>query len=301
MDKEQARFILGSFRPGIDEVDDSDFTQALALAATNRELGEWLSKERAMDEAFAIALCGIPLPETLREDIIGCLHGDRHGLPEADSDHDARMIGALASVRVPSSLRQQILSAMERSSEVPDRVTARAEHSRWRRWSMPLAAAAGVAFAMILTHQPDQRSIARSSSKLPLQVVQAGFIDTYKSPFFHLDVKKDKPEALVEELKSRSLPCPCCLPPGLNGVKSIGCREMEINGKHGSLICFEQDDVGIVHLVIFRRDDIDGQCSDIKDPCTERMGEWSVARWQNSENIFILIGKTTPETLKKLF
>ena len=49
MDKEQARFILRSFRPDGADVNDQDFAEALALATANRELGEWLAAERAFD------------------------------------------------------------------------------------------------------------------------------------------------------------------------------------------------------------------------------------------------------------
>ena len=73
MDKEEARFILRSFRPDGADVNDADFAEALALAMENRELGEWLASERAFDAAFAKALGSIDLPEHLREDIIACL------------------------------------------------------------------------------------------------------------------------------------------------------------------------------------------------------------------------------------
>ena len=84
MDKEQARFILRSFRPDGADVDDKDFAEALALATENRELGEWLADERAFDAAFAKALSSVELPETLRQDILGCLAGERGDFPQAE-------------------------------------------------------------------------------------------------------------------------------------------------------------------------------------------------------------------------
>ena len=310
MDKEQAKFILGSYRAGSDAVNDEDFAEALALATDNRELGEWLAKERAMDDSFAKALASITLPLNLREDILGCLHGERHDFPDAEGHQDATMIGALASVQVPSELRGDILAAMLRSAPKataqasPDAVVIPQANARivpfWRRFSIPIAAAAGIALALILTPGPETPTLA-SNQRVPLEVVQAGFINTYQSPSFALEVKQDNKDALVENLKSRSLPCPCCLPPGLEGAKSIGCRELTINGKHGSVICFEQKDIGVVHLVIFRRGDIDGQCKNLEAPCYDSRGAWSIARWQNTENVFILIGNTKVEQMKKLF
>ena len=55
MDKEQAKFILQSFRPDGADAQDPDFAEALALAAQDRELGDWLASERAQDAAFAAA------------------------------------------------------------------------------------------------------------------------------------------------------------------------------------------------------------------------------------------------------
>lgn len=304
MDKEQARFILSSYRPDGNEIQDQDFTEALALAATNRELGEWLARERAMDEVFTSALTSIQLPDSLRDDIIGCLEGERNDYPSADQQEDAAMIGALASVKIPDSLRGNILSAMEqsapRSATIATTPTNDTVVPFWKRLGLPLAAAAGIALALVITRPQTNNSLA--TLPVPIEAVPASFIQTYESPSFSLDVKQDHPEQLVEVLKSRALPCPCCLPPGLKGMKSVGCRELEINGKHGSLICFNTTNHGVVHLIIFRRDDVDGSCKNkLDDPCLIDKGNWSVARWQNDENVFFLVGKAKVDELAQLF
>ena len=56
MDKERARFVLSCFRPDGADAGDPDFAEALRMAAGDRELGEWLARERAQDAAFAQAL-----------------------------------------------------------------------------------------------------------------------------------------------------------------------------------------------------------------------------------------------------
>ncbi len=53
MDKEEARFILRCFRPDGADAENPDFAQALGWAAKDRELGEWLARERACDAGFA--------------------------------------------------------------------------------------------------------------------------------------------------------------------------------------------------------------------------------------------------------
>ena len=115
MDKEQARFILRSFRPDGADSSDADFAEALKLAMENRELGEWLAHERAFDAAFATALGSVQLPENLREDILACLAVERGDFPQADDSTDAEWIGILATVKPPPELRGRILAAMDRT------------------------------------------------------------------------------------------------------------------------------------------------------------------------------------------
>lgn len=294
MDEDRARFILRSFRPDGADVDDHDFAEALAMAMEHRELGEWLAEERAFDAAFAKALCSVELPESLRDDILGCLAGERGDFPQAEEGHDAALIGALASIHPPAGLRDEILAAMDRTAQAT-RVTTPV----WRRFAMPLAAAAGVALAFLLTRKNDSPPIA--AGPLPVEVVQAGFIRTFESPLFSLDEQREDQRALIENLKSRKLPCPGCLPPGLQNVKGIGCRELVIDGKAGSLICFDERENGIVHLVIFRREDVCGELPCREHPDFAQKGHWAAARWEDEKNVFILIGNTDVRKLASLF
>lgn len=295
MDKEQARFILRSFRPDGADVNDRDFADALAMATENRELGEWLAQERALDGAFAQALCSVELPANLREDILGCLAGDRGDFPQAEDGPDTAMIGALASIHPPSALRQEILAAMER--------TVGAEpvgKPFWRRMSLPLAAAAGVALAFFLTRGEEAPKLA-AAGPLPVDVVQAGFIRTFESPLFSLDDARGDHQVLIENLKTRKLPCPGCLPPGLVDVKAVGCRELVIDGKRGSLICFDEREAGVIHLVIFRREDVSGDLPARDRPAFAQQGCWAAARWEDDQNVFILMGNTDVRKLAALF
>ena len=292
MDKEQARFVLRSFRPDGADVNDADFAEALALAMENRELGEWLAQERAFDSAFANALATVALPETLRQDILGCLSGERDGFPQAEDSRDAAFIGALASIQAPPVLREEILAAMNRTVR-----RAAPNKPLWRRFSMPLAAAAGVALAFFLTRGEKPASVG----PLPVDVVQAGFFSAYQSPFFRLDVKRDDPRVLMEHLKTHKLPCPGCMPPGLAHLKSIGCRELIIDGKRGSLLCFNESKNGTIHLVIFQRADVSGELPCGKHPLFAQSGRWATARWEDDEHVFILLGKTDTHKLATLF
>lgn len=295
MDKEQARFILGSFRPDGADVNDRDFAAALAMAMENRELGEWLARERAVDAAFAQALASIALPENLRDDILGCLAGEPRDFPQAQDARDAALIGAMASIHPPPALREQVIAAMEHTA-----ASAMPARSAKRRFALPLAAAAGVAIAFLLTLDKSPQNTTQSGP-VSVDVVQAGFIHTFESPIFSLDEQREDHQALLANLKSRKLPCPGCLPPGLTRVKAIGCRELVIDGKAGSLICFDEHENGTVHLVIFRREDVCGSLPQRDHPEFAKQGQWAAARWMDDRNVFILIGNTDLNKLAALF
>lgn len=294
MDKEQARFILRGFRPDGADAGDPDFADALKLALENRELGEWLAHERAFDAAFANALDTVDLPENLREDILACLAVERGDFPQAEDATDASWIGALASIHPPAGLRDGVLAAMDRTL-VPD-----GKVSIFRRMSIPLAAAAGIALAFLIT-RPEKPTAVAQAPRIPIEAVQAGFIRTFESPGFDLEEKNPQHLTLIRHLEDSGLPCPSCLPPGLEKVAGLGCRELVIDGKRGSLICFNRGEDGVVHLVIFRREDLEGKLPGKKHPDFSTRGDWATARWEDGSNVMMLIGRTKVENLTALF
>jgi hypothetical protein len=300
MDKEEARFILRCFRPDGADAGNPDFAEALAWAAKDRELGEWLARERASDAGFAQALSTVGIPASLREEILAGLaveRGDGADLPDA---FDACVIGALAAVTVPSGLRGEILAAMERTvAPVPA-----SKKILWR-FGLPAAAAAGIALALLLSgpgsKQADPRvanvpaagGVVPAGNLLTIGLVQDGFIKTYESesPNFVLDLRNADHHALFDHLKSAKLPCPTrCLPKGLKEAAGLGCRELKIAGKRGAVVCFMQKN-DKVHLVLFKRCDVKCKLPVNGKPDIRTHGNWTVARWGDEEWIFVLMGK----------
>jgi hypothetical protein len=265
----------------------------------SRELGEWLAHERAFDAAFAQALGSVDLPETLREDILACLSLERGDFPQAEEEHDATWIGALASLQPPANLRNQVLAAMKQTAA--REVIAPSKISFFRRFAIPLAAAAGFALAFFMTRPSPRVDSVAGNSAIPLNVVKASFVQTYKSPDFSLTEKNQDPQSLIQHLMDRGLPCCKDLPKGLVGEKGIGCRDLIIDGKHGSLICFRVGKNGIVHLVVFRREDVLGDFPQQGQPTFEQKETWASARWQDAENTYLLMSDTQGDSLKELF
>jgi hypothetical protein len=295
MDREQAKFVLESCQPGMVDMSDSQVADALALVAQDHELAAWLAEARAWDASFAHALQGIALPDGLRESILLGLAAHRGDFPEPADDQDAAMMAALTGIRTPDGLRGRILSAMERTRE-----PAVVKVVFWKKLALPMAAAAGIVLALLWDVR-EKDTMPLASRPLPVDVVQASFIRTYESPVFHLDHQHKEHKELLKALKDKGLPCPSCLPPGLKGCEGIGCRELIINGKRGSIVCFDENSNGTVHLVIFRREDVAGNLPGRDTPEFSKQGQWVTARWQHKGHAFLLIGATDENRLAKLF
>jgi hypothetical protein len=295
MDNERAKFVLRSFRPdGADAMDD-DFAEALQMATLDRELGEWLMRERAFDAEFAEALARVHLPEGLRESVLLAMVRDGGGFPKMDLEGERVMIRAMAGIAVPEGLRGQILEAMER--------TAKVERGNfgWKRLGIPLAAAAGIALAFVFVENKPNDGFAGAKPTISIDAVQAGFVRTFESPIFSLDQEDERAPHLMSYLRGKGLPCgQGYLPPGLIGVKGLGCRELVIDGKRGSLLCFD-DAGGTVHLVIFRRKDVGCDLPGISTPLIEEQGHWAEASWINGDYVFVLLGMRDKESLAALF
>jgi len=69
MDRSEARKILTTYRPGIDD-HDPQFAQALAWAQADAELSRWLSDERKIHAVLRRTLSNIDVPEELAQKIV---------------------------------------------------------------------------------------------------------------------------------------------------------------------------------------------------------------------------------------
>ena len=285
MDKEKAKFVLQSFRPDGSDTQDLDFAEALQLATEDRELGEWLVRERAFDAEFAEALARVDLPEGLRESILLAMVQDGGDFPKVDMAEEGKWITAFAGIEVPDGLRDRVLTAMEQTAKVHK------PNFGWKRFGIPLAAAAGIALAFVAMRDKTDVSgqVATNDQRVQVEAVAAGFVRTFESPIFSLDRMSGDMPKLVSYLRAKSLPCgKGYLPPGLKSCKGLGCRELVIDGIKGSLICFDDKD-GTVHLVIFRKADIEGKLPGISNPEIKQSGDWARASWEKDDYVFTMM------------
>ena len=70
MNREEAQFILGAYRPDSEDAQDPQFQEALALAARDPALARWLAEEQALHRAFAAKLRAGPIPPDLKKQLL---------------------------------------------------------------------------------------------------------------------------------------------------------------------------------------------------------------------------------------
>lgn len=70
MKNQEAKFILGAYRPDGQDADDATFHDALAQAEKDPELREWLQRERKFDATLSAKLKEIAPPPGLRDAIL---------------------------------------------------------------------------------------------------------------------------------------------------------------------------------------------------------------------------------------
>lgn len=325
MDKEQARFILQSFRPDGADARDPDFAEALAVVAGNRELGDWLAGERAQDASFAAALSAVEIPEELRENILQVLRGEQ----PAEQDFnalDATMIGALAGIRPPEGLRDQIVNAMMveggPASGQASVASPKAAPKRVQSWLKSAAVAAAIVLGAFVAFELTPRTKAPAVVKddaaspviqrgtLTLSSLEREFIGTVaRGP--QLDLQESDFQKNLQFLEAHEGPLASAkdLPRGLEGLKGLGCQLLKVGKTKASLLCFDRDGQ-TVHLVVVRREDLAN--SEIlegpeavkvdSDTCHQcPVTKVSVARWADDHNAFFLLGQIDPDELVKYF
>jgi anti-sigma-K factor RskA len=97
MNNQEAKFILGAYRPDGRDANDAMFTEALAQAERDPELRAWLERERTFDAAFSKKLKQIEPPSGLRDAIIA---GVRASQPRRNWWAHPSWLGAAAAIAI---------------------------------------------------------------------------------------------------------------------------------------------------------------------------------------------------------
>lgn len=305
MDKEQAKFVLQSFRPDGADAQAPEFAEALALAVADRELGDWLAEERATDAAFAALLSEVEIPDDLRESIVAILAGE--SLSGELTDFDAGMAGALSSVRAPDGLRDQILAAMEVSAGGKVTPLPKSAPRRVSRWLTSAAVAAAVVLGAFLALKVPSGSDGlvqiHPDGPLTPSVIEQASIRMFEGlrPV-SLDYRRDELNVVNEWLSRQALPEPATLPAKLTGAPTVGCKKVLFGERPASLVCVRFDGE-VLHLFVFNLEDVEGALPTIdqRDCHGCRKSGWAMATWKDEDRAMFLLGKMSQERLAQVF
>lgn len=198
---------------------------------------------------------------------------------------DESVAQAFQGMSVPADLRASILRAAKAPS--PER--------RRMAWvtSTLAAAAACLAFGWTLLWPGNSAMAAWESDSLAaVAKVEYGVA--------RLDQKAANFEAVRQLLNARDCPCPNAVPKALAKLRTHGCKQIQVDGRPASLICFELEPGTEAHLVVFSNADL-CDCPGQNQPCFKSSNSWRYASWSHGEQTFVLATRAEEETLKTLF
>ncbi len=168
MNNQEAKFILGAYRPDGSDANDAAFTEALAQVDRDPELRQWLERQRAFDTAVAGRLHDIAPPADLKQAILA---GGRASRPRRSWWMAPGWLAAAAAIAVIATVGGWLASSRNNSPlsalaalALADLSAAHNEHdgfpaplagvqARLASAQQPLLADAGVDLAELRRHR----------------------------------------------------------------------------------------------------------------------------------------------------
>ena len=115
-----------------------------------------------------------------------------------------------------------------------------------------------------------------------------------------LAAKNTDPTQLRKWLEERGAPHDFVLPPGLQGVASIGCQSFDLGGTKVSLICFDLGNNQVAHLFVVEKSAL-ADASPSSLPQLHDDNGFAFATWSAGSKSYVLTGDhVSKEMLQKL-
>ncbi|MBJ05977.1 MAG: hypothetical protein CMO40_02505 [Verrucomicrobiaceae bacterium] len=320
MDREQARFILRSFRPDGTDEDNPDFGEALAVALEDRELGAWLAAERTQDAFYVAALSDLVAPSTLQAEILERIKNDpRQKRPtEAESEDEPKVIvfdppriDLAAEAPRPATRQHEALTVLKVETRVGagEPMLARPgegqENTRspswWKTATVSVALVLG-AFAAFELTSTSRGSADAGEGSVALSKLEHRAIKEVAHPVNFSLRSSDLRDHRAWLLRNRAPAFdPGEIPDQMAAARAVGCRIFMMGQTRISLVCLEREGQP-VHLVVMGAEDLKPE--DLQKLRNGRSECWqcpatkvSVAAWEDSGQVYLLLGKMEEKDL----
>lgn len=207
---EEARKVLSSCHPEDLKSPDPLIREALAMAAEYPELQELLSRQKEVDGRIAAALAETPVPEDLRDRLLGSVAGHQ----QKSRSRIVRLswtfgIAAMLVIGVGTVF----LSKNEKMIRDIQRTVSGKDHEFFESY-------------------------------------REGMAYYISSVYFQLDHLSDSLSSIENWLEEKDTPAYDELPDQLVALNPIGCKEIAWRDRKVSLVCFHTERGKIIHLFI---------------------------------------------------
>ena len=326
MDREQARFVLRSFRPGGADARNPDFEEALAVAADDPRLGEWLVGEREQDASVAASLKDLTIPSNLRSSILAVLKADAAGnkggpgVPLEDTtenlpDPESSPVSSLVSEAPPEELKEQTLKILKVEIAGKPMAVAAAggqpaeEVSMEQGWLKAAVAAVLLVLGAFVAFEVTSSSFGPREGQgetIVLRVLENGAIaEVVRQGFFPLQSGRlQEHQAWIRENNAPGFDLDE-LPEGILEGKPIGCRIFMMGATRVSHLCFDKGG-NRIHLAVLGSENLDPEdLEKLRKSGGTRCRQCSntgvsVASWQGKNRAYLLLAKLKEKELMEL-
>lgn len=208
-------------------------------------------------------------------------------------EFDQMMGSALQSEIPPAGLRDAILGR-----KALPQVSKKAKPFQALSIFLSVAAAIVLFVGIALFHGGVQHG--SSSSEMTVAAFTRQALDIKEQGKVSLATKSTDPSQLRKWLAERGAPNDFVVPPGLNGIPSLGCQSYEMGGTKVTLICFDLGNNQVAHLFVVDKSALTDASQDSRPELREDNG-LAFATWTSGNKSYVLTGDNiTRETIQKL-
>jgi len=190
------------------------------------------------------------------------------------SAFDRAVTEKLCAVEAPAGLREGIL--------VGGKVSHRSSWTKpLLKWSIAAALVlAAIAGSWVLRESARPRLVGWQTNAL-------GQISALVEGRAKFDTQSDNPGELVAWLHANRAAALQKLPEKLERLKSLGCKTFFWDGQPVSVICFQRENSGLIHLVTMKAAAPFNRASKNK-PKFVQQGNWATATWCDGATVYML-------------